>query len=68
MPLAVAVLVHPERRGCLGVAFLPFEHVGFVGLADLRGDDLEDPSAQDPQGFGVVVRGVPDQRGLGLGA
>ncbi len=34
---------------------------GFVGLADLRGDHLQDPVPQDPQLLGVVVLGVPDQ-------
>ena len=32
-----------------------------MGLADLRGDDLQDPVPQDPQLPGVVVDGVPDQ-------
>ena len=36
-------------------------------LTDLGGDHLEDPFAQDPQRFGVVDRGVPQQRRLRLG-
>ena len=66
VPLAVAVLVHPERRGRLRVPLLPLQDLRLVGFADLGRDHVQDPFAQDPQRFRVVLGGVPDQRGLRL--
>ena len=60
--LPVPVLDHPERRGRRRLPLLGVQLLGFVGLADLRRDDLQDPVPQDPQLPGVVVDGVPDQR------
>ena len=58
----VPVLDHPERRSRLRLPLLGVQLLGFVGLADLRRDDLQDPVPEDPQLPGVVVDGVPDQR------
>jgi hypothetical protein len=58
---AVAVVADRERRGRPGVVLLLLEEAGFVGFADLGGDDVEDPAAQDPQRLGVVVAGELDE-------
>ena len=67
MDLAVAVVVDQQPGGGLGVAFLAFEQLGFVGVGGVRVDDLEDPAAEDLQGLGVEVFGLLEQVPLGVG-
>ena len=66
MDLAVAVVVDHQPGGGLGVAFLAFEQLGFVGVGGVGGGDLEDVPAQVLEGFGVVVGGECEQVLLGL--
>lgn len=61
MGLAVAVIDHREPGRGPGGVLLGLEEALFVGLTDLGGHDVQDPSAQDEQLFGVVVAGQPDQ-------
>ncbi len=65
---AVAVVDQGEGGGGGGIRFFLLEAALLVGLADLRCDDVEDASAEDAQGVGVVVGGVVEQHVAGLRA
>ena len=64
---AVAVLDHGERGRRPGGLLLGLQDPGFVGLADLGGDHVQDPPAQHPQRLRVVIRGMGEQHPLRLG-
>ena len=53
-----------QARPALGAALLRGQLLGLVLLADLRGDDVQDPAAQDPQLPRTELRGLRDQMGL----
>ncbi len=59
--LAVAVVPQGQPGRGRGGAFLLLQQAGLVGVGGLGGDDLEDPPAQDTEGFGVVVGGEVEQ-------
>ena len=61
---AFVVLEHGERRPSQRSGFLGFERVAVELLGQVGGDHLEDPSAQDPQCFGVVVLSHRHQMGF----
>ena len=63
---AVAVLDHRERRGRPGRLLLGLQDPGFMGLADLGGDHVQDPPAQHPQRLRVMIRGMFEQHPLRL--
>ena len=62
----LAVIGHRERRRRPGGCFFGLEAAGFLGVGGLGVDDLEQPTAQDPQRAGVVVGGLTKQERLGL--
>ena len=64
--LPLTVIGHRERRRCPGSFFFGLEPAGLLGLGGLGVDDLEQPTAQDPQRAGVVVGGLTEQERLGL--
>ena len=61
----MAVEGQGEALGVAGAGLLGLELGLFVGVGLPRGDDLEDPSAEDLQGGGVVLGGVGGQCLLG---
>ena len=61
------VVADHQLGGGLGVAFLAFEQMGFVGVGGVGVDDLEDAAAQDFECLGVELVGLLEQVRFGLG-
>ena len=64
--LAVSVVPHHQPGGGCGVAFFLLQQLGFVGVGGVGGDEVEDPAAEDLEGFGVELGGLVEQVRFGL--
>ncbi len=64
----VSAAVGGQAGVAVGGSFLGFEGAPFVGLAELGGDDVEDPAAQDPQVKGCERGCLGHEPGLGQGS